>query len=256
MESDYATEENSRIMFGYLAKVCPDLQELSIRRRQLNLNLTGGLCLLTRLRKLERLMIWTDTWTKLSKKDLEWMARVPKKKSMEQWVLSLASGSKSHKRGEDRHHAYDTNSKNRPGMAVRTLTSTSTSSSSSSDSQPDAQENLGDQTRSLLTLDDMKDVGTMADIEAWEKERESIKRRNSGSSRISRLSSRRPKDQRAFSREDEGICWPKLEFLGLQLVMVHKEQPLKLEKYLPAMIAKIRPETEFSCEASRWHEFH
>ncbi|KAF9912268.1 hypothetical protein EC991_000159 [Linnemannia zychae] len=254
MNGDYATEENSRIMFGYLAKVCPDLQELSIRRRQLNLNLAGGLCLLTRLRKLERLMIWTNSRTKLSKKDLEWMAREPKKKSMEQWVLGLATGSRSHKRGEDHHQAYDIHGRDRPGLAFRTLSSSSTSSSSSSDSQSDTQGSLGNGTELPLTVDDMRDVGTMADIEAWEKERESIKRRKSGSSRIGRLSRKRSKEQQSFDREDESICWPKLEFLGLQMVMVHKEQELRLEEHLPAMIAKIRPETEFSCDASRWHD--
>lgn len=266
MDTDHASEENARIMFGYLVRVCPDLQELSIRRRQLNLNLTGGLCLLTRLRKLERLMIWTDTWTKLAKKDLEWMARVPKKKSMEQWVLGLATGSRSPKRGsEDRQYQFNINGKNRPGMAVRTFSSVSTSSSSSTESRSDAERGGrgagGNDTGSPLTIEDMKAVGTLADIEAWEREQESIKRRKSGSSRgMGRLSpSRRTKEEkrqqrRTLDQEDEGVCWPKLEFLGLQLVMVHKEQPLKLEEHLPAMIAKIRPETKFSCEVGTWHE--
>lgn len=269
MDTDHASEENARIMFGYLVRVCPDLQELSIRRRQLNLNLAGGMCLLTRMRKLERLMIWTDTWTKFSKKDLEWMARVPKKKSMEQWVLGLATGSRSPKRGggEDRQYRqqqYDLYGKSRPGMAVRTFSSVSTSSSSSAESRSDG-ERGGDSGRNdtgtPLTIEDMRAVGTMADIEAWEREQESIKRRKSGSSRgIGRLSShnsqtkKQQKRQQRFDQEDESICWPKLEFLGLQLVMVHKEQPLKLEEHLPAMIAKIRPETKFSCEAGRWHE--
>lgn len=269
MDTDHASEENARIMFGYLVKVCPDLQELSIRRRQLNLSLAGGMCLLTRLRKLERLMIWTDTWTKFSKKDLEWMARIPKKKSMEQWVLGLATGSRSPKRekGEDRQHhlqQYDRNGKSRPGMAVRTLSSASTSSSSSAESRSDGEKggsSGGNDTGTPLTIEDMRAVGTMADIEAWEREQESIKRRKSGSSRsIGRLSSHNNRTQKQrrqrIDQEDESICWPKLEFLGLQLVMVHKEQPLKLEEHLPAMIAKIRPETKFSCEASRWHEMN
>ncbi|KAF9141468.1 hypothetical protein BGX30_004766 [Mortierella sp. GBA39] len=264
MDTDHASEENARIMFGYLVRVCPDLQELSIRRRQLNLNLAGGMCLLTRLRKLERLMIWTDTWTKFSKKDLEWMARVPKKKSMEQWVLGLATGSRSPKRGggEDRQRhqqQYYLNGKSRQGMAVRTFSSVSTSSSSSAESRSDG-EIRGNDRGTPLTIEDMRAVGKMADIEVWEREQESIKRRKSGSSRgMGRLSSQTKKQQQRrqrFDQEDESICWPKLEFLGLQLVMVHKEQPLRLEEHLPAMIAKIRPETKFSCEAGRWHEMN
>ncbi|KAF8940308.1 hypothetical protein BGZ47_007798 [Haplosporangium gracile] len=277
MDTDHASEENARIMFGYLVRVCPDLQELSIRRHQLNLNLGGGLCLLTRLRKLERLMVWTDTWTKFSKKDLEWMARIPKKKSMEQWVLGLATGSRSPKRGgsEDRQYfqQYDLHGKSRPGMAVRTFSAVSTSSSSSAESRSDTERgggggsSGGNDTGKPLTIEDMKAVGTMADIEAWEREQESIKRCKSGSSRgIRRLGShnrrtlkeekRQGQRRGPLDQEDESICWPKLEFLGLQLVMVHKEQPLKLEEHLPAMIAKIRPETEFSCEAGRWHEMN
>ncbi|KAF9918537.1 hypothetical protein FBU30_000141 [Linnemannia zychae] len=251
MELDHASEENARIMFGYLAKVCPDLHELSIRRRQLNLNLAGGLCLLTRLKKLERLMVWTDTWTKLSKKDLEWMARIPKKKSMEKWVIGLSGGSKSYKR-TDRHFQGDFNEKSRPGTVVRTLSSASTSSSSSIDSQLDTRES---DAALPLTIDDMGIVGTMADIEAWEKEQKKIKKHNSSGRGIRRLSQGRIKEQPLYKENDEGICWPKLDFLGLQLVMVHKDQPLKLEEHLPAMIAKIRPETEFSCEANQWHEF-
>ncbi|KAG9066828.1 hypothetical protein KI688_012740 [Linnemannia hyalina] len=260
MDTDHASEENARIMFGYLVRVCPDLQELSIRRRQLNLNLAGGMCLLTRLRKLERLMIWTDTWTKFSKKDLEWMARVPKKKSMEQWVLGLATGSRSPKRGggEDRQHyqqKYYPNGMSRQGMAVRTFSSASTSSSSSAESRSDG-EIRGNDTGTPLTIEDMRAVGKMADIEVWEREQESIKRRKSGSSRGMGRTKKQQQRRQRFDQEDESICWPKLEFLGLQLVMVHKEQPLRLEEHLPAMIAKIRPETKFSCEAGRWHEMN
>ncbi|KAF9206815.1 hypothetical protein BGZ49_001757 [Haplosporangium sp. Z 27] len=73
--SDYAGAENARIMFGYISKVCPNLRELAIDRKELRLNFDGGLCLLSRLRYLQRLTILTWTKTKLEKKDLDWMAR-------------------------------------------------------------------------------------------------------------------------------------------------------------------------------------
>ncbi|KAF9105199.1 hypothetical protein BGX29_000474 [Mortierella sp. GBA35] len=271
MEGDYASEENARIMFGYLVRVCPDLRELSIRRRQLNLKLDGGLCLLTRLRKLERLMIWTDTWTKLSKKDLEWMARHPHhKKSMEQWFGLGTGTSRSYKRAEE-YRNQDSRGKasSSTGMAVRKTSWASTSSSSSNGSRTDAQngggsragddKDTGNDLGSSLTLDDMMDVGTMADIEAWQREQTWLQRRRSGSRRSGQLISSRQqqsKERYAEQEEDEGLCWPKLEFLGLQLVFVQKDQPVKLEEHLVPMMARIRPETVFSCEATRWHELN
>ncbi|KAF9115443.1 hypothetical protein BGX27_007818 [Mortierella sp. AM989] len=72
--------EYARMMFGYIAKVCPNLRELSIYRLRLNLELEGGLCLLSRLRFLQRLTVVTWTKSKMKKKDLEWMARHPPEK--------------------------------------------------------------------------------------------------------------------------------------------------------------------------------
>ncbi|KAF9115437.1 hypothetical protein BGX27_007812 [Mortierella sp. AM989] len=75
--SDHAGAENARIMFGYISTVCPNLRELAIDRKELKLNLEGGLCFLSRLRYLQRLTILTWTKTKLEKRDLDWMARRP-----------------------------------------------------------------------------------------------------------------------------------------------------------------------------------
>ncbi|KAG0221406.1 hypothetical protein BGX31_009920 [Mortierella sp. GBA43] len=54
--------ENSRVLFGYLSRVCPQLQDLEFTRRCLTMQLEGGFCLLTRLHDLRRLkmVMWTE----------------------------------------------------------------------------------------------------------------------------------------------------------------------------------------------------
>ncbi|KAF9433364.1 hypothetical protein BGZ76_009561 [Entomortierella beljakovae] len=58
MREDWS-ESNSRILFGYISRVCPKLKELWIYRPFISLLLEGGLCLLTRCRDLECLTIKT-----------------------------------------------------------------------------------------------------------------------------------------------------------------------------------------------------
>ncbi|KAF9169126.1 hypothetical protein BGX21_007281 [Mortierella sp. AD011] len=74
---DNPSEKNSRIMFGYISLVCPNLRELVIDRAQLNLGLEGGFCFLSRLHSLERLTVSTRTLTTLDRRDLEWMSKKP-----------------------------------------------------------------------------------------------------------------------------------------------------------------------------------
>ncbi|KAF9963030.1 hypothetical protein BGZ65_006401 [Modicella reniformis] len=47
----------SRIVYGYIARFCPRLQDLLIRGYRLNMTLQGGFCLLTRLRELRKVAI-------------------------------------------------------------------------------------------------------------------------------------------------------------------------------------------------------
>ncbi|KAG0012659.1 hypothetical protein BGZ81_001443 [Podila clonocystis] len=72
-DSDNA--EQNRIMFGYIGRVCPRLRELVLYRSLMRLSLDGGLCLLTRLVDLERLMIGARLPSKMSDKDFSWLAR-------------------------------------------------------------------------------------------------------------------------------------------------------------------------------------
>lgn len=66
--------EESRIMFGFIARNCPQLKDLHIRKYSLDLSLEGGLCLLTQLKVLERLVIWSQTkGFRLREKDVDWI---------------------------------------------------------------------------------------------------------------------------------------------------------------------------------------
>ncbi|KAF9299103.1 hypothetical protein BGZ74_009110 [Mortierella antarctica] len=67
--------ENSRMIFSYLSKVLPDLEDLTVRYSQLRLEQEGGLCLLARLNKLQRLVLVQSARPDLKSKDLEWLTR-------------------------------------------------------------------------------------------------------------------------------------------------------------------------------------
>ncbi|KAF9385165.1 hypothetical protein CPB97_005083 [Podila verticillata] len=67
--------ENSRMIFSYLSKVCPDLEDLKVRYSQLRLEQEGGLCLLTRLHRLQRLVLVQSARPDLKGKELEWLTR-------------------------------------------------------------------------------------------------------------------------------------------------------------------------------------
>ncbi|KAF9562845.1 hypothetical protein EC968_005074, partial [Mortierella alpina] len=71
---DSSAGENSRMIFSYLSKVCPHLEDLTIRRKWMNLSLHGGLCLLSRLQKLRRLTVLVVRRGRLKRRDLAWIS--------------------------------------------------------------------------------------------------------------------------------------------------------------------------------------
>ncbi|KAF9133520.1 hypothetical protein BGW39_009594 [Mortierella sp. 14UC] len=75
--SDSSSPSSALIMFGFLSRMCPQLQELHLRRRLLDLTFRGGLCLMTRLRELERIKIITAYDYPLDDHALFWMRLAP-----------------------------------------------------------------------------------------------------------------------------------------------------------------------------------
>ncbi|KAF9943844.1 hypothetical protein BGZ70_005367 [Mortierella alpina] len=77
ISADTRSIPNALTMFGYLSRVCPNLEDLHIRRWLLSLSFMGGLCLLTRLRNLRRLKISTHSYHGLTPSSIEWIRRYP-----------------------------------------------------------------------------------------------------------------------------------------------------------------------------------
>ncbi|KAF9280843.1 hypothetical protein BGZ68_006993 [Mortierella alpina] len=220
---DSPTPENARIMFGYLARVCPDLRDLSIRRPELCLELEGGMCLLTRLRNLESLRIWTRTKTRFKKRDVGWMAesrsdirhRNAALESAQPWMprplLTFLGKKRIH--GKTAHSSDGLNESRVGSDHIRSDTRFS-----------DKADCESGRAGKELTIDDMRGVGSIKELELWQGQHKS-----------------------KVTAKDFSSCWPRLEFLALQFVLLKGDTVVKAEDYLPALFATIRPRIEFSC---------
>ncbi|KAG0339062.1 hypothetical protein BG000_002911 [Podila horticola] len=66
----------SRIVFGYISRVCPRLRDVEIYVVRGTLAQEGGLCLLTRITGLERLLVEVEGYSEVGgEHDLDWVAR-------------------------------------------------------------------------------------------------------------------------------------------------------------------------------------
>ncbi|KAG0246551.1 hypothetical protein BGX31_001003 [Mortierella sp. GBA43] len=74
-EEDSDKSREDLIVFGYLGRICPDLENLHIRRRSMDLRRYGGLCLLSRLRRLEKLILDCEIIQTFKLSDLKWIKR-------------------------------------------------------------------------------------------------------------------------------------------------------------------------------------
>ncbi|KAF9905620.1 hypothetical protein EC991_001520 [Linnemannia zychae] len=93
--------QHSRIAFGYITRVCPELRDIELSNGSLrtadpclDMSLLGGLCLLARLQHLERFS--SGTWKKqgvLSARNLEWIIESGrsenKKKKRQKYLQSI-----------------------------------------------------------------------------------------------------------------------------------------------------------------------
>ncbi|KAG0377006.1 hypothetical protein BGX24_006853 [Mortierella sp. AD032] len=75
--SDSSSTFHALIMFGFLSRMCPRLQELHLMRRMLDFSFKGGLCLLTRLQELERVKIMAAYGGPLDESNLFWLRSTP-----------------------------------------------------------------------------------------------------------------------------------------------------------------------------------
>jgi hypothetical protein len=92
-DSSFASYEGSRMIYGYISKTCPRLQDLSISSTGLLLSLEGGISLLSRLQGLRRVVVITESREDLRRDDLDWLTldmdparNVEKKRLLERFV--------------------------------------------------------------------------------------------------------------------------------------------------------------------------
>ncbi|KAF9910092.1 hypothetical protein BX616_010947, partial [Lobosporangium transversale] len=69
--------QRSRMIYGYISQVCPQLRHLAITREWIDCSLEGGLCLLTGLESLISLEVTTTTMSVLHAWDFSWMDNDP-----------------------------------------------------------------------------------------------------------------------------------------------------------------------------------
>ncbi|KAF9341161.1 hypothetical protein BGZ91_010647 [Linnemannia elongata] len=71
--SDYIHTENTLVIFGFLSRMCPQLQELHLKIWAMHLMFESGLSLLTRLQDLERITIQTTYYYRVGEAYLSWL---------------------------------------------------------------------------------------------------------------------------------------------------------------------------------------
>jgi hypothetical protein len=68
---------SSRMFFAYLVKCCPRLVDININHSDLDMTLEGGICLLSELKDLEKLVLYSKSHpAKLRGRDLDWLSTI------------------------------------------------------------------------------------------------------------------------------------------------------------------------------------
>ncbi|KAK3823421.1 MAG: hypothetical protein J3Q66DRAFT_425289 [Benniella sp.] len=86
-DGDYVNGERARVLFGYLSRVCPKLEELAICQPRLRLDLDGGFCLLSRLHELRRLSFSINADCRKHITGVDWMARCMS--PLQRWMIAM-----------------------------------------------------------------------------------------------------------------------------------------------------------------------
>lgn len=261
-----ASAVNSRILFGYITRVCPDLQELVIRKTALHVELEGGMCLLTRLHKLQRLTVASLMHaTRFEIQDIEWMAKTD---AVEAAPKESALVRRSKRLSQLLRHMIP--KRLAPGpkhdiVGIRHMHQLYLK---------------GKDVSQTLTVADMEGVGSDADLDAWRcfGQRYSTIPFSSPSSLVSSLVKvgeesmaaskveaeprEKPKEQdQQQQQQGEMICWPSLEFFGLTFLKHRIKSPTRSRHSLPAtekailaMMTQIRPEVEIRLDQGLFNE--
>lgn len=90
---------DSLIIFGYLSRCCPDLRDLQMRRWSTTVSMEAGFCLLSRLERLEKMILTGRHFDGFTKQDLGWILKETQGATAK-WLsgLSLLSAASSRSR--------------------------------------------------------------------------------------------------------------------------------------------------------------
>ncbi|KAF8937563.1 hypothetical protein BGZ58_002476 [Dissophora ornata] len=206
----------SRIVYGYVARFCPRLQDLLIRGSRLNMTLRGGFCLLTRLRELKKMAIFQCDYQLRERDILPW---VMKRRSAMTLLLRL------------QYKAVCTgwwrlmHAKELGGTAITNSASVAIGPTSGNECAGGTQ--VTKEQEKLGQLSDVMDV--LKDITA-----------------TPRASPVQSSNNRAELWADESeYVWPNLERVMIAYGITGRRVRTKKQAFIPKLMMKYRPEVEF-----------
>ncbi|KAG0381070.1 hypothetical protein BGX24_012204 [Mortierella sp. AD032] len=243
-------EEDARILFGYISRICPLLRDLAIQHQHLCVRLEGGLCLLSRLHHLERLSIVSSgNNSGFTKADLVWMQKSP----------PPTQDLPRFRAPKERHTEYH---RQLGQFLQRNLIALARA-------DPDRVQEMhqlylkAKDPNQQLTLEDMDGVGSVADLEAWRQFRQGYKI-ESGRGQTTEQEEEDGDDAAPIEQVDLPYCWPSLKYFAFYRYQVpvikqrknrvHCQEDLDaLDRALWDEIKDIRPGVEIKCNRGLYY---
>ncbi|KAG0285158.1 hypothetical protein BGZ96_010531 [Linnemannia gamsii] len=93
---------DSLIIFGYLSRCCPDLRDLQMRRWSTTVSMEAGFCLLSRLERLEKMILTGRHFDGFTKQDLGWILKETPQGATAKWLPGLSMLSAASPRSRSR----------------------------------------------------------------------------------------------------------------------------------------------------------
>ncbi|KAK3832343.1 MAG: hypothetical protein J3R72DRAFT_454181 [Linnemannia gamsii] len=259
-----ASAVNSKTLFGYITRVCPDLQDLVIRKTALHVELEGGMCLLTRLHKLQRLTVASLMHAnRFGSQDIDWMVKTTNTSAALETPKESTLSRRSKRLSQLLRQIIP--KRLAPGPKIDLV-----------GMQHMQQLYLkGKDVSQPLTVNDMEGVGSDADLDAWRyfgqryvvppslpvsKEEEALGEVELAA--VTAVEGEKSKEQlQQQVKMGMMVCWPSLEFFGLTFLKHRLKSPTRTrlavaatEKAILAMMTQIRPEVEIRLDQGLFNE--
>ncbi|KAG0305613.1 hypothetical protein BGZ98_003865 [Dissophora globulifera] len=223
----------SRIVYGYISRFCPHLQDLLIRGYRLNMTLKGGFCLLTRLRDLK--------WIAISQYDCQF-----KERDILPWVAKRKTTVTAVQRMQWRAiiagwwrviHSRELRGLFPAAISTATLTESTEQATLDSSRNANGRNNNAIGSNGFNNQDILKvgKLGSLQDVvDVLKDTAEPARPPRSGTA---------PEDEAMLLWEQSGHVWPNLECV--RIVYGNGVKAKSREGSIRALIKKYRPEVEF-----------